>query len=113
MALLLQFLFMNDGFLLLFSNLLVELRIGLPLPLDDQEEDAGGNAEDDGEHGDHGGEDHVVKHRGGGSAVAPHLRHDWRKSEHLKISFASIVPHLSLSWLHTEVEVCHTGVRYI
>ena len=44
----------------------VELRIGLPLPLDDQEEYAGGDAEDDGEHGDHGGQDDVVQEDGGG-----------------------------------------------
>ena len=54
----------------------------LPLPPDDEEEDAGGDAEDDGEHGDHGGQDDVVQHGGGGgSAVARHLRQDWRKWE--------------------------------
>lgn len=36
---------------------------GLPLPLDDQEEDAGGDAEDDGEHGHDGREHDVVKHQ--------------------------------------------------
>ena len=46
-------------------NLLSEFRIGLPLAFDDQEEDAGGDAEDDGEHGDHGGQDDVVQHGGG------------------------------------------------
>ena len=39
------------SFLLSLFNLLVllELRIALPLPLDDQEEDAGGDADDGGE----------------------------------------------------------------
>ena len=36
---------------------------GLPLPLDDQEEDAGGDAEDDGEHGHDGREHDVVEHQ--------------------------------------------------
>ena len=34
---------------------------GLPLPPDDEEEDTGGDAEDDGEHGHDGREDHVVE----------------------------------------------------
>lgn len=34
---------------------------GLPLPLDDEEEDAGGDAEDDGEHGHDGREHDVVE----------------------------------------------------
>lgn len=39
------------------------LRQRLPLPLDDQEEDAGGDAEDDGEHGHDGREHDVVEHQ--------------------------------------------------
>ena len=45
-------------------NLLVMTVLGecLPLPLDDEEEDAGGDAEDDGEHG-HDGREHDVMQR--------------------------------------------------
>ena len=103
--------------LLLFSNLwvLVELRIGLPLPLDDQKEDAGGDAENDGEHGDHGGEDDVVQHGGGGPAVARHrhLGQHWGGEKVRDNSYIlSEWPDLSLSWPHTEAELCRTGGRY-
>ena len=43
-----------------------EVRVGLPLLLYDEEEDAGCDAEDDGEHGDYGGQDDVVQEDGGG-----------------------------------------------
>ena len=57
--------------------MLLELRVGLPLPLDDQEEDAGGDAEDDGEHRDDSRKDDVVKeHRGGRASVDFHLVQD-------------------------------------
>ena len=105
--------------LLSFSNLLevlVELRIGLPLPFDDQEEDAGGDAEDDGEHGDYGGEDDLVQHGGGGPAVARHLGHRWSSERKIITLFSQIGGHrpdlVSLSWPHTEVELCRTGGRY-
>ena len=58
-------------------NLLSEFRIGLPLAFDDQEEDAGGDAEDDGEHRDDSRKDDIVKeHRGGRASVDFHLVQD-------------------------------------
>ena len=44
-------------------HLLAILGQGLPLLLDDQEEDAGGDAEDDCEHGHDGREHNVVEHQ--------------------------------------------------
>ena len=58
---------------LLYLLVLLELRIALPLPLDDQEEDAGGDAEDDGEHGHDGRQHDVVQHRPPRPRPAPQL----------------------------------------
>ena len=46
---------------------------GLPLPPDDEEEDAGGDAEDDGEHGHDGRQHDVVQHRPPRPRPAPQL----------------------------------------
>ena len=70
---------MNLLIIIMTDLLVLKLGVSVPLLLDDQEEDTGGDTEDDGEHCDDGGEDDVVQHGGVGPAVPHHLRQHWIK----------------------------------